>query len=100
VTGNATLVGLATVAGQPCMRVKHVSDTDGPATLPSGRKAHRNDLLVSTASLPLAGGSPVDIVTKDTVDYDAPSTAPDGSPVDDQTHVVTDTHVTRSSTTP
>ena len=101
VAGHATLVGPATVAGQPCLLVKHVSDVDGPvpATRPLGvTSAHRNALSVSTAALPLDPAQPpLDIVAQDTVDYDVHGTVPQtGQPFDEQTHVVTDTHLTRS----
>ncbi len=100
VAGHATLVGPATVAGRDCLLVKHVSDTDGPAMLPGGQKGHRNDLSVSTAALPLDGAGWIDMVSKDTVDYDVQSTEPDGTPVDEQTHVVTDTHAARTAAKP
>jgi len=103
--GHATLLARADVAGVPCLRVKHVSDVDGPvpATRPAGvASAHRNELSVSTAALPLDPAEPVvDLVSQVTADYDVHGSVPDGGPpFDEQTHVVTDTHATRTAVRP
>jgi hypothetical protein len=105
VAGHATLVGRTDVAGRPCLLVKHVSDVDGPipATRPAGvTSAHRNELSVSTATLPLDPAEPpVALVAQATVDYDVHGAVPDsGTPFDEQTHVVTDTRSTRTPARP